>query len=111
MASAACGTCLAPLKTGRTSKQRASCTGWGAQLALLGATLLVPTEGDVDENSRYPELAVSDVIIGLRHVFRGARLRRPVPRASDVAVILIVDDEAPLREILELARCLHRQAV
>jgi circadian clock protein KaiC len=48
----------------------------GAKLALLGATTLVLVEGDPEDSARYPELTVCDVILALRHEYRGSRQRR-----------------------------------
>lgn len=48
----------------------------GAKLMLRGVTTLVTTEGEPDAPSRYPELTVCDLILGLHRERRGGRHRR-----------------------------------
>jgi circadian clock protein KaiC len=48
----------------------------GAKLALLGATTLLLVEGDPDEQARYPEMTVCDVILALSRENAGSRGRR-----------------------------------
>jgi circadian clock protein KaiC len=50
----------------------------GAQLALLGATLLVLVEGDASDRIRDPEQSVCDVILSLHRVVRGGGHRREI---------------------------------
>jgi circadian clock protein KaiC len=48
----------------------------GAKLALLGVTTLVIVESDPDDASRYGQVTVCDVLLGLRRELRGTRQRR-----------------------------------
>ena len=48
----------------------------GAKLALRGATMLVTTEGEPDSPTRYPELTVCDIILGLYRRYAEGRYHR-----------------------------------
>ena len=48
----------------------------GAQLGLLGASMVVIIEGEPDERSQYPELAVGDILLALRRGLHGVAHRR-----------------------------------
>jgi circadian clock protein KaiC len=48
----------------------------GAKLMLRGATTLVTIEGETESPTRYPELTVCDIILGLHRERQGGRHRR-----------------------------------